>query len=412
MKSKTSKADNTENWNIEAFQVPEVPGKMRFHDFHLHDVLMRAIFDLKFHYCTPIQAEILEHTLKGLDAIGKAQTGTGKTAAFLITAMNQLLDIPAPKERYIGEPRVLILAPTRELAIQITEDAEKLNQYTKFNILMLVGGMDMDKQQKNLESAYIDIMIATPGRLIDWLSRQAIFLDLVETLVIDEADRMLDMGFIPQISRILLRLPKSEDRQTLFFSATFNDDIVRLTKKWTCHPIFVDIKAKNAVTDTIDQKIYIVTAVDKFKLLCHLIQDPTVTRLIVFVNLRITTRKLTEKLKKLDFKVGCLSGDIPQKKRILTLDQFKSGKINILVATDVAGRGIHVEGVSHVINYNLPEDTEDYVHRVGRTGRAGSQGVSISFACENDAFLIDGLEKKLGQKIAMYNSLDILNPTN
>ncbi len=406
MKSTPSNLPHAKNWDIDEFQVLEVPGKTRFHDLDVPDPLMRAIHELGFQYCTPIQAEILEHTLKNIDAVGKAQTGTGKTAAFLITAMKHLLEIPPPEPRYIGEPRVLILAPTRELALQIGHDAEKLNQYTRFNIVMLVGGMDMDKQQKSLESAYVDIIIATPGRLLDFLARQYVFLDLIETLVLDEADRMLDMGFIPQIRRILLTIPRNDERQTLFFSATFNDDILRLIQQWMFKPIFVEIESETAVTGTIDQQLYIVTAKEKFQLLSDLLKEPTVTRIIIFANLKSTTRQLTEKLQKAGFKVGCLSGDVPQRKRISTLNQFKSGSIQVLVATDVAGRGIHIDGVSHVINYNLPEDTEDYIHRVGRTGRAGAQGVSISFACEHDAFLVDELEQKLGHKIPRHSVVD------
>ncbi len=400
-KNTTRKKAIKPEWHPDMFDVPLAEDKTRFHDFDLPDELMHGIFDLGFKYCTPIQAEILSHTLQGKDAVGKAQTGTGKTAAFLITAIKLLLEIPPPAQRYLGETRVVIIAPTRELVLQIGEDAKALTKYTNLRTVMLVGGVDVEKQKAQLEKGFVDILIATPGRLLDFISRREVFLDLTETLVLDEADRMLDMGFIPQVRRIVLETPRVGDRQTLFFSATFTDDILRLTDQWTWHPVNVEIAAESAVIDTIDQKIYMVTAKDKYKTLYNLITQKKLNKVIIFANRRYETRKIAELLQKDGVKADYISGDVPQKKRISTLEKFKSGKINVLVATDVAGRGIHIEGVSHVINYNLPEDAEDYVHRVGRTGRAGTEGVSVSFACEDDAFLIDELEEKLGKKLTL-----------
>lgn len=398
-------------WDISQFDAPPEKGKTRFHDFNLPATLMRAIQDQGFRYCTPIQAEVLGSALEGRDAIGKAQTGTGKTAAFLITAIKQLLETLPPTERYLGEPRVVVAAPTRELAIQIYEDAKALTRYTDLHVVMVVGGMDYEKQHKQLQENFVDILIATPGRLLDHSEQHSIYLDMVETLVLDEADRMLDMGFMPQVRRIVRATPRPGDRQTLLFSATFNDAFIHLAKQWTWQPIQVEIEPDHVATDNIEQKVYIVTAKDKYRILHNMIIRQKLSRVIVFTNRRDQTRRLTEKLQRDGINSDMLSGEIPQNKRIRTLENFKNGKIQVLVATDVAGRGIHVDGISHVINYNLPEDPEDYVHRIGRTGRAGARGTSISFACEDDAFLIPSLETLLGNKLNMTAPPDeLLSP--
>ncbi|WP_256484869.1 ATP-dependent RNA helicase RhlB [Endozoicomonas sp. 4G] len=381
------------------FQVEPEQGKTRFHDFDLPDPLMRAIQELGFKYCTPIQAEVLGSTLAGRDAIGKAQTGTGKTAAFLLSTIKQLIDIPAPDQRYLGEPRAVIIAPTRELALQIGQDAEALTKYLPLNVLTVVGGMDYEKQRSRMSSGFIDILVATPGRLLDYCERKDLHLDLTETLVIDEADRMLDMGFIPQVRRIIRMTPRPGDRQTLLFSATFTDEVLRLGEQWTWQPVKVEIEPESVATETVDQKVYIVTNEQKVPLLTNLINQNNLERVIVFTNRRDETRRLTEKLQKKGLKADQISGEVPQNKRLRTLDNFKNGRLTVLVATDVAGRGIHIDGISHVINYNLPEDPEDYVHRIGRTGRAGASGTSISFACEEDSFLIPDLEDMLGAKL-------------
>ncbi|WP_329601994.1 ATP-dependent RNA helicase RhlB [Sansalvadorimonas verongulae] len=380
--------------------MPEEAGKSRFHDFNLPAPLMHAIADQGFKYCTPIQAEVLGATLQGRDAIGKAQTGTGKTAAFLIATIKQLLEIPAPDERFLGEPRALIIAPTRELAMQIHKDAEALTKYTNLHTVMVVGGMDYEKQRQQIQHNYVDILVATPGRLLDYCERRDLHLDLVETMVIDEADRMLDMGFIPQVRRIIRSTPRPGDRQTLLFSATFSEDVLRLGEQWTWHPLKVEIEPDSVATDTVDQKVWIVSTEEKYKVLYNLITRNELERVIVFTNRRDQTRRLTEKLRKDKLRADMLSGDVPQKKRVRTLEDFRSGRLRVLVATDVAGRGIHIDGISHVVNYNLPEDPEDYVHRIGRTGRAGTTGTSISFACEDESFLIPTLEELLGGRLS------------
>lgn len=387
-------------WDVSQFQVEPEAGKTRFHDFELPDQLMHAIQDQGFKYCTPIQAEVLESTLAGRDAIGKAQTGTGKTAAFLLSTIKQMVDIPAPDKRFLGEPRAVIIAPTRELALQIGEDAEGLTKHLPLHVVTVVGGMDYEKQRKRLSENYVDILVATPGRLLDYCERKDLHLDLIETLIIDEADRMLDMGFIPQVRRIVRMTPRPGDRQTLLFSATFTDEVLRLGEQWTWQPVKVEIEPDSVATDTVDQKIYILTSEQKFPLLVNLINVHNLERVIVFTNRRDQTRKLTEKLQKTGIKADQISGEVPQNKRLRTLENFKNGKLAVLVATDVAGRGIHIDGISHVINYNLPESPDDYIHRIGRTGRAGATGTSISFACEDDSFLIPELEELLGDSLS------------
>ncbi|MCT2529812.1 ATP-dependent RNA helicase RhlB [SAR92 clade bacterium H921] len=387
-------------WDVSQFKVEPQEGRVRFHDFELPPQLMRGIQDTGFEYCTPIQGASLPHTLNGHDIVGKAQTGTGKTAAFLINIITDLLNHPVEGERFMGEARTLILAPTRELAIQIADDAVALLKHTDLSVHCLVGGMDYGKQLQKMQKSHCDLLVGTPGRLLDFANNRDVYLDQVEVLVIDEADRMLDMGFIPQVRRLVNLTPKREDRQTLLFSATFTPEILRLSGTWTDKPVTVEIGAERVATDTVEQKVYITTADEKFALLHNILVGDDVDSVMIFANRRDICRTLQEKLNKKGFKAGLLSGDVPQNRRMKTLESFKSGATKVMVATDVAGRGIHVDGVSHVINYTLPEEPEDYVHRIGRTGRAGSTGTSISFACEDDAFLLEPIEKLLDMKLA------------
>lgn len=386
-------------WSVDEFQVDPKEGETRFHDLGLRDELMHGIADLGFKYCSPIQGAVLPHTLQGHDAIGKAQTGTGKTAAFLVTIFNDLLCNPIEGERFSGEPRALVIAPTRELVMQIAADAEELARHTDLKVATLIGGMDYQKQLNRLTNHLVDLVVATPGRLLDFMSRRDLYLDHVEILVLDEGDRMLDMGFIPQVKRIVRATPRKEDRQTLLFSATFTDDIMKLSEQWTFEPVSVEIEPESVATDTVDQKVYLVSSQQRYKVLNNLLRSEDCTSVIVFANRRDQVRRLHERLRKSGVAAGILSGEIPQAKRTRTLEQFKQGDIKVLVATDVAGRGIHVDGISHVVNYNLPEDPEDYVHRIGRTGRAGATGTSISFASEDDAFLLPDLEALLGSSL-------------
>ncbi|WP_455921944.1 ATP-dependent RNA helicase RhlB [Pseudomonas putida] len=387
-------------WKLADFNVEPQEGKTRFHDFKLSDELMHAIHDLGFPYCTPIQAQVLGYTLKGKDAIGRAQTGTGKTAAFLISIITQLQQTPPPKERYMGEPRALIIAPTRELVVQIAKDAANLTKYTGLNVMTFVGGMDFDKQLKQLEARHCDILVATPGRLLDFNQRGEVHLDMVEVMVLDEADRMLDMGFIPQVRQIIRQTPPKSERQTLLFSATFTEDVMNLAKQWTTDPAIVEIEPENVASETVEQHVYAVAGSDKYKLLYNLVNDNGWERVMVFANRKDEVRRIEEKLVRDGVNAAQLSGDVPQHKRIKTLEGFREGKIRVLVATDVAGRGIHIDGISHVINFTLPEDPDDYVHRIGRTGRAGANGVSISFAGEDDSYQLPSIEALLGRKIS------------
>lgn len=387
-------------WKLEDFAVEPQEGKTRFHDFKLAPELMHAIQDLGFPYCTPIQAQVLGFTLAGKDAIGRAQTGTGKTAAFLISIITQLLETPPPKERYMGEPRALIIAPTRELVVQIAKDAADLTKYTGLNVMTFVGGMDFDKQLKHLEARHCDILVATPGRLLDFNQRGDVHLDMVEVMVLDEADRMLDMGFIPQVRQIIRQTPPKNERQTLLFSATFTEDVMNLAKQWTTDPSIVEIEALNVASENVEQHIYAVAGADKYKLLYNLVNDNGWERVMVFANRKDEVRRIEERLVRDGVNAAQLSGDVPQHKRIKTLEGFREGKIRVLVATDVAGRGIHIDGISHVINFTLPEVPDDYVHRIGRTGRAGAAGVSISFAGEDDSYQLPSIETLLGRKIS------------
>ena len=371
---------------------------------------MHAVYELGFKYCTPIQAEILSKTLEGKDASGKAQTGTGKTAAFLITIFSNFLKNPHQKSSP-GTPRALIMAPTRELVMQIANDAAALSKYTRIKTLPIVGGIGYQKQLNQLKTQVIDVVAATPGRLLDFYSKGGLNLRNVEILVIDEADRMMDMGFIPDMKKIVRATPHKDKRQTLLFSATLPDNILRLASSWTKDAVLVDIEPEQVAGKNVEQIIYITASDEKYALVYNTIMQKKLNRVLVFANRRDEAKKLKDLLYTHGINTALLTGDIEQRKRMRTLQDFKEGKINILVATDVAGRGIHIEGISHVINFNLPEDPEDYVHRIGRTGRAGAEGISISFACEDDSFQIPAIEKFLGHKLELtYPNEDLLKP--
>ncbi len=372
--------------------MPPERDKTRFHDFDLPEVLMHAIHDLGFTYCTPIQAKILPSTLAGRDAFGRAQTGTGKTAAFLISILTHLHNDPIQGKRKPGTPRVLILAPTRELVVQITEEARQLATYSDINIFAIFGGMDFKLQQKQLTGRPADIIVATPGRLLDFSRRNLLMLKRVEVLVIDEADRMLDMGFIPDVRKIVYATPKKTGRQTMLFSATLTEAITRLAASWTHDPVQVAIEPEQVAVDSVDQIVYIVTSQNKFALLYNIIVKQDLARVLVFCNRKDEVSRLADKIKRYGLRCEILTGDVPQQKRSQRLENFKSGQIRILVATDVMARGIHIEDMDHVINFNLPHDPEDYVHRIGRTGRAGSTGTSISFADERESFYLPDIE--------------------
>jgi ATP-dependent RNA helicase RhlB len=388
-----------EQWDPSCFVVPAKQDMTRFHDLGLPDALLHAIADLGFQYCTPIQAEILPSTLAGKDATGRAQTGTGKTAAFLITVLSRMLAKPTSAKRKSGTPRVLVLGPTRELVMQITEEARALAKYTNFSIVSVFGGMDYEKQRRQLNRQRAEIVVATPGRLLDFKRHKDVDLSQVEVMIIDEADRMLDMGFIPDVRKIIYSTPHKSKRQTLLFSATLTPEVTRLSAQWTRNPVTVEIEPEQVAVDSVEQLVYIVTSEEKHALLYNIITGKQLERVIVFCNRKDETRRLAELLVRYEINCAILSGDVRQHKRVRTLENFKAGKIRVLVATDVAGRGLHIEGMDHVINYTLPRDPEDYVHRIGRTGRAGAAGTSISFADEGDSFFIPAIETLLGNQL-------------
>ena len=379
-------------------EVPPAEGKTRFTDLDIAKEVLCGVQDLQFEYCTPIQQQCLPHALAGRDVTGRAQTGTGKTAAFLASALTYLLR-PPKENRTPGSCRVFVLAPTRELAIQIYKDAEVLGKYCGMNNLVVFGGMGYHEQRDALERP-IDILVGTPGRIIDYTRSGHMRLGEAEILVIDEADRMLDMGFIPDVRRIVGKLPPAGERQTMLFSATLTPEIIRLVDRWLVDPVMIESEPEQLVTDLIEQKFIAVAAAEKLAFLLWILRCDNADRVLVFCNRRDACQRLARQLGRYGVQCGLLSGDVPQEKRLKILERFRSGTTPVIVATDVAARGIHVDSVTHVVNYDMPYESDDYVHRVGRTGRAGETGKSIGFVCEYGAHMIPALEKLLGHPIA------------
>lgn len=368
----------------------------RFEDLGLPAAILKAVNHLGFHHCTPIQEAILCQVIDGGDAAGQSQTGTGKTAAFLISILTRLLHDETSEELAAGSPRALILAPTRELVCQIEKDALDLARFTPLTVASAYGGIATEQQRRQFINKQVDILVATPGRLLDFMRQKVVRLNRVQTLVIDEADRMLDMGFIPDIRTIVHNTPPKAVRQTLFFSATMTPEVLRLSEQWTNAPVRVNVRPEQVTADSLEQIVYMVTVREKFTLLYNLIQQADFQRSIIFCNRKDETRRLHEKLRDYGVRCAMISGDVPQQKRMKHLEDFRAGRCNILVATDVAGRGIHVDGISHVINFHLPEEPENYVHRIGRTARAGASGISVSFADEREAFSLPDIEEYIG----------------
>lgn len=375
--------------------VPPAEGKVRFLDYALHESVQFGIQHAGFQYCTPIQEMTLPPLLEKRDLAGKAQTGTGKTAAFLLASFTRLLNTPPAESRPAAVPRMVVLAPTRELAMQIHKDAVELGIYTGLNMAVVFGGMDHEKQRRTLD-CQLDVLIGTPGRVIDYSRSGALDLSKVEILVIDEADRMLDMGFIPDVKRIVTQMPRKGERQTLLFSATLDESILRLASGWLAEPVVLESEPEKMVSDNINQTFYSVLRDEKLALLLHILKNMEYERVIVFGNRKDVNSRLQYDLARYGYNIPLLSGDISQEKRIKILERFRSGADKIVIATDVAARGIHVDDVSLVINYDLPEQPEDYIHRIGRTGRAGNTGTSISFLCEYGAYYLPPIEELLG----------------
>lgn len=378
-----------------------------FSTFNLPEPLIKGITKAGFSFCTPIQAATLPISLQGQDVAGQAQTGTGKTAAFLVATFNHLLNRPPTKSRQHNEPRALIVAPTRELAIQIFKEAEVLGEFLSFRLGLAYGGSSMH-QQRELFTQGVDILIATPGRLIDCFRQNWTNFDAVEVMVLDEADRMFDLGFIKQIRFVLRRLPPATQRLNLLFSATLSYRVMELAYEHMNHPQRVSTSEERTDKPRITEQAYYVANNEKLSLLLGIIRDAAPQRAIVFVNTKRVGEELGHQLSANKLRAGVLSGDVPQQKRMSLLNQFKNGEIDFLVATDVAARGLHIPEVSHVFNYDLPQDSEEYVHRIGRTARIGAEGVAISFVCEEYAYHLPDIEQYIGHKIPPFTVTESL----
>jgi ATP-dependent RNA helicase RhlB len=372
---------------------------MDFATLSLPEPVMQGIREAGFVAATPIQEATLPLALKGKDVAGQSQTGTGKTAAFLIAAFTRLLRTPeraAPAGA--AAPRVLVIAPTRELVVQIEADARQLGRFTPFKIHAVYGGIDYARQRDTLREG-CDVLIGTPGRLIDYLKQHVWSPRRVEVLVVDEADRMFDMGFIADLRFILRRLPAAEQRQSFLFSATLSFRVLELTWEFMNNPTQISITPQQKTAERVEQSLYHVGREEKFKLLLGLLRREGGDRILIFSNTREEARRLEDRLGRNGWEARALTGDVDQKKRLRILNDFKDGRLPVLVATDVASRGLHIEAVSHVVNWDLPDDAEDYVHRIGRTARAGAGGKAISVVDEASALRIEAIEKFIGQKI-------------
>ena len=380
---------------------------LRFDSLPLHESVLAGIREAGFEFCTPIQANTLPIALKGHDVAGQAQTGTGKTAAFLIAAFERLLTSTkeAPEKR---QPRLFALAPTRELAVQIANDAEVLGKHTGLTIGLAFGGTDYEKQRKTLENG-VDLLIGTPGRIIDYYKQGVFKLDQVEVAILDEADRMFDLGFIKDIRYLLRRLPKPEKRLNMLFSATLSHRVMELAYEHMNEPELIRIEPDKVTADRVRQAIFYPSNEDKLPLLIGLVREMGQARIMIFVNMKREAERVQDFLEANGVHAKAISGDVPQKKRLRMLMDFQSGELPVLIGTDVASRGLHVPDVQYVINYDLPQDAEDYVHRIGRTARAGASGDAISLGCETYVMSLPDIEDYIGHKIpvANYNHEDL-----
>ncbi len=368
-----------------------------FSSLDLPEPVQKGIQAAGFTQCTPIQAKVFPHSLKGKDIAAQAQTGTGKTAAFLITIFTRLLEEDR-KKGTLSSPRVLIVAPTRELVVQIFEEAKLLGQFTDFSVHAVYGGVDYQKQRDRLKAG-VDILIGTPGRLIDYFKQRIFNLRAVQIMVVDEADRMFDMGFIKDIRFLFRRLPHYSKRQSMLFSATLSYRVMELGYEHMNLPVKLSVSREKITAEHIEQILYHVGKDEKLSLLFGLLKREGGERVLIFVNTKVVADRITRKLNANGYKTRNITGDIPQPKRLKILKAFKEGTLPILVATDVASRGLHIEGVTHVINYDLPQDAEDYVHRIGRTARAGASGKAISLACEEYVYSLEEIERLIGNPI-------------
>ena len=372
--------------------------EITFESFDLHPRLLSGLNAAGFTRCTPIQALTLPVALTGRDVAGQAQTGTGKTGAFLVAVLNRLLTQPAAADRKLTDPRAVILAPTRELAIQIDKDFRNIGRDTGLTSALIYGGVDYEKQRDALKAG-CDLIIATPGRLIDYLKQHVFSFNAIEAVVLDEADRMFDLGFIKDIRFLFRRMPPREQRQSMLFSATLSQRVLELAYEHMNEAEKLTAETENVTADRVRQVVYFPAKEEKLPLLIGLLSRVDAHRSMVFVNTKVAAEKVTRSLERQGFSVATLSGDVPQAKRERLLGKFQKGEIELLVATDVAARGLHIPDVSHVFNYDLPHDAEDYVHRIGRTARLGAEGDAISFACDLYAMGLPDIEKYIEQKI-------------
>ncbi|WP_417683633.1 ATP-dependent RNA helicase RhlB [Pseudidiomarina aquimaris] len=368
----------------------------RFADLDLHPQVLTALNKAGFEYCTPIQALSLPVALKGQDVAGQAQTGTGKTLAFLVATFTTLLNKPREGEKRY--PRAIIMAPTRELAIQIANDAELLADHCDMRLGIIYGGEGYESQRQKLEDG-VDILIGTTGRLIDYYKQGIYQLDKIDVVVLDEADRMFDLGFIKDIRYMFNKMPSAKERQSMLFSATLSQRVQELAYDHMNSPTKVEVEPAQKTGTRITEELFYPSKQDKIKLLLTLIEEDWPEKAIIFANTKHVCEKLYQWLDADGHRVGLLTGDVPQRKRLKILEQFTDGSLDFLVATDVAARGLHIPEVSHVYNYDLPDDFEDYVHRIGRTGRAGASGKAINLACEEYVYNLPAIEEYIGHTI-------------
>lgn len=372
---------------------PDKP--LKFREFALDERILRRLDEIGFTDCTPIQAECLPLMLQGHDIAGQAQTGTGKTAAFLLSTYHFLLNNRPHRETGL---RALIIAPTRELAIQIHKDAGIFNRYCGLRLGLVYGGIDYDKQRAALKAG-VDVLIGTPGRIIDYFKQRVFSLKQIEAVVLDEADRMFDLGFISDIRYLLRRMPRPEKRRNMLFSATLSYRVLELAYEHMNSPTLVRINPDKLTVDEVSQVLYHVANDEKVPLLLGLLKSVKPSRSIVFVNTKRVAEVVWSYLAGNDIQAAVLSGDVPQKRRQQLFNAFSKGELKVLVATDLAARGLHIPDVSHVFNYDLPQHSEDYVHRIGRTARAGASGDAVSFACENYVYSLMDIEAYIGYSI-------------
>src|SRR5450759_1099003 len=372
--------------------------QLTFESLNIPEPVKRGIAELGYSRCTPIQAQTLPLALAGRDVAGQAQTGTGKTAAFLVALFNRLLTDPGSASRPQNAPRAIVIAPTRELAVQIHSDAEGLGKYTGLKLAIVFGGVDYEKQRRILEQG-VDVLIGTPGRIIDYFKQHVFELKHIQVAVMDEADRMFDLGFIKDIRFILRRLPHPTHRLNMMFSATLSHRVLELPYEHLNNPELIRIEPDKMTVDRVRQVLYFPSTEEKIPLLMGLLRRIDARRTMVFVNTRRIAEVLERTLTANGFVAQAISGDVPQTKRLKMMRDFHNGDVAVLIATDVASRGLHIPDVSHVFNFDLPNDAEDYVHRIGRTARAGAEGDAISFGCEEYAISLPDIERYIGHQI-------------